>query len=145
MKFARNEEAEISNPFDGFPDFVRALWAYILMFIAIILGFICLIIPGFVILTGLGQTFYILAEDKEIGVIDALKKSWEIMDGHKMDYFILGLRFIPWILLTIFTLFIGLFWVLPWMQVTFARFYLELTNDEHREKFGEDILDHLVD
>ncbi len=67
------------------------------------------------------------------------------MDGHKMDYFILGLRFIPWILLTIFTLFIGLFWVLPWMQVTFARFYLELTNDEHREKFGEDILDHLVD
>lgn len=145
IKFARNEKPAVSNLFDGFPDFARAIGTYILMMLAIILGALCFIIPGIMLAFGLSQTFYILAEDKEIGAIDALKKSWAITDGHKMDLFILSLRFIPWILLTIFTLFIGLLWVMPWMQVTFARYYLELTNDEHREKFGEDILDHLVD
>ncbi len=66
MKFARNEEANISNLFDGFPDFARAIGAYILMMIAIILGTLCLIVPGIMLAYGLAKPFIFLLRIKKL-------------------------------------------------------------------------------
>ena len=41
----------------------------------------------------------IFAENPEVNFMDAFKKSKDIMNGHKMDYFILMLSFIGWALL----------------------------------------------
>jgi uncharacterized membrane protein len=89
-----------------------------------------------------------MADDPEIGIIDALKDSWELMDGHKFDYFILWLRFIGWMLLCIFTLGVGFFFLNPYMQVTFAKFYNSIRYGDHRATDGEEddeIRRHLVD
>lgn len=123
LRISRGERAELANIFDGFNDFSRSLVAMLLMTVAIIGGMLLLIVPGIIIAFGLSQTFFILHDDKEISAIDALRESWEIMRGNKMDYFILLLRFLPWMILCVFTLFIGLFWLQPYMQVTFANFY----------------------
>lgn len=48
------------------------------------------------------------------------------MDGYKMKYFGLILIFIGLVLLSAFTLFLGLIILIPVMQITMAKFYLEL-------------------
>lgn len=147
LKIAREQDVEIGNIFDGFKMFGKALGAYILMMIAIIIGMMLLIVPGIILALGLSQTFFIMADDPEIGIVDALKDSWELMDGHKFDFFILGLRFIGWAILCIFTLGIGFFFLSPYMQVTFAKFYNSIRYGDHRDttEDEDDIINHLVD
>lgn len=147
LRLARGQEAEFGNVFDGFKHFGAALGAYLLMLIGVLVGMIFLIVPGIIIALGLSQTMFILADEPELGAVEALKKSWAMMDGHKIDYFVLGIRFIPWMILCIFTLFIGFFWLAPYMQVTFANFYDALrTAQNPDEDFGaDDISRHLVE
>lgn len=141
LNLARNQEAELSNAFDGFQHFGRALVAYLLMILLVVVGLLLLIVPGIIVAIGLSQTLFILADEPQTSGVDALKKSWEMMKGYKMDYFILGLRFIPWMLLCILTLFIGFFWLAPYMQVTYAKFYDAI----NQRSFEDDITDHLVE
>ena len=55
--------------------------------------------------------------------IDCLKKSNELMKGHKWEYFVLNLSFIGWALLVPFTLGLLSFWLAPYMAVTECNFY----------------------
>ena len=56
----------------------------------------------------------------------ALQQSKDMMEGHKMELFMLTLSFIGWILLTIVTCGLAGFYVAPYMGQTFANYYLEL-------------------
>ncbi len=151
LRLGRGEEVELNNIFDGFQDFGRSLAAYLLMIFFVVAGLVFFIVPGIVIGLGLSQTFFILADDKNIGPVDALKHSWELMKGHKFDYFILGLRFLPLALLCLLTLGIGLFWLAPYMQTTLANFYDALriakggSAGDMGDPFVDDISQHLVD
>ena len=53
----------------------------------------------------------------------AMQLSKDIMDGEKFHYFVLGLSFAGWILLCMFTLGIGYFFLEPYRQATNAEFY----------------------
>ena len=55
--------------------------------------------------------------------MDAIDKSKKMMDGYKWKYFCLVLRFLGWALLCILTLGIGFLWLIPYMQVSMAKFY----------------------
>lgn len=148
LKISREEEVELAMVFDGFNMFGKALGTYILMMIAIMIGTLFLIIPGIIVALGLSQAYFILADDPEIGAIDALKDSWELMDGHKFDYFILMLRFFGWLLLSILTIGIGFFVLVPYYQTTAAKFYNSIRYGGHRsgsEDYEDDIINHLVD
>jgi len=46
-----------------------------------------------------------------------------MMYGYKWKYFCLGLRFIGWFLLGILSLGIGFLWIMPYMSISFAKFY----------------------
>lgn len=69
------------------------------------------------------MAFYILAERPEIGCFAALKQSRFMMQGMKMKFFGLYLRFVGWSCLAVLTLFIGLIWVVPYMLTAMAGFY----------------------
>jgi uncharacterized membrane protein len=84
------------------------------------------IIPGIIKSYSYAMTSYILLDRPELSATDALKESEKMMDGHKMDLFILDLSFIGWILLTALTCGILTFYVEPYMMATRAAFYLEL-------------------
>ena len=59
-----------------------ALVATILMYIVTTIGFFLLIIPG--IIASLGLMFYAyFVYDQNSGIIESLKKSWELTDGYK--------------------------------------------------------------
>ena len=58
------------------------------------------------------------------------KRAFEItkaaMKGNKWKTFVLGLSFILWVLLGTITFGIGLIFLEPYVQVTFAEYYLDL-------------------
>lgn len=123
LALARNEDANINQLFEGFNKFGLALAAYFLMFVFIILWMLLLIIPGIIAALSYSMTFYIIADDETMDAMEAIDKSKAMMDGYKWKYFCLALRFVGWALLCILTLGIGFFWLMPYMQVTNAKFY----------------------
>ena len=126
LSLSRGENARLEQIFEGFKNYGTVLGAYLLMVLFIFLWMLLLIIPGIIAAIAYSQTFYILAEDDTIGSMDALKKSKEMMDGYKWKYFCLGLRFIGWVLLCILTLGIGLLWLSPYIQISYAKFYEDI-------------------
>lgn len=60
-----------------------------------------LVVPGIIAFLRYSMTFYILADNPGMSGFSAIKKSKEMMKGHKKELFILCLSFIPWGLLCI--------------------------------------------
>ncbi len=69
------------------------------------------------------MALYIYAENPEMGALDAIKKSQEMMNGHKMDLFVLELSFTGWALLSTITFGLVGIYVTPYMIATFTNFY----------------------
>lgn len=123
LNLIRKKELKIEDLFAGFKNYLPTLVAFILLGFAVGLGLLLLIIPGIVLALGLSQTFFILAENPKMDGVAALKKSWEIMDGHKADYFVLMLLFILMVIGGLMALIVGVFFVLPIVYAASAHFY----------------------
>lgn len=112
--------------FKGFSRFVETLVAGLLMSLIIGIGYILLIVPGIIASCGLALTYFIMIEDPGISGVDAMKKSWQLMNGHKWELFCLWLRFIGWMLLGIITVGIAFLWIQPYITVTTLNYYRNL-------------------
>jgi len=123
LSISRNQDAKFEQIFQGFKNFGTALVAYLLIILFTLLWMLLLIIPGIIASISYSMTFYIIADDNSIGAMDAIDKSKKMMDGYKWKYFCLVLRFLGWALLCILTVGIGFLWLMPYMQVTMAKFY----------------------
>ena len=123
LNIARGRDAQLEQIFDGFKKFGVALGAYIISLVFVLLWMLLLIVPGIIAALSYSMTFYIIADDDSISGYDAMKKSKQMMDGYKMKYFRMCLRFFGWGLLCILTLGIGFLWLIPYMQVSAAKFY----------------------
>ena len=87
------------------------------------------IVPGIVKSIAYSQMKYIIAENNEIGVRNAMNISKVITQGHKGDLFVMYFSFIGWLLLGVLSLGIGLLWILPYINASFANTYIALKND----------------
>ncbi|MGL5616386.1 MAG: DUF975 family protein [Sarcina sp.] len=126
LNIVNYKKSKFTDVFFGFKIFFKSIGMYLIMLAIIIIGLICLVVPGFIAAIGLSMAPYILAEDKEKGIIQCLKESWELISGYKFDYFILQLSFIPWFILGVVTFGIGFLWIVPYMSLTDGNFYLKL-------------------
>ena len=126
LSIVNEEDYSYNQIATGFKYFFKALFLYLLFNISVLIGTILLIIPGVVIFLMFSQIFYITAENPQIGVIDAFKKSASLMKNKKLQYLGLGLRYILFFILGVFTLGIWWLWLTPQMYVSFAIFYKEL-------------------
>lgn len=70
--------------------------------------------------------YYVLVEDPDKGIIQALRESRELMQGSRGRYFVLGLSFLGMELLAVLSLGIGMLWVAPYMGCTLVMFYLDV-------------------
>ena len=86
------------------------------------------LISAFVKSLSYSMTPFILYDNKEMGT-KAIDLSMKMMKGHKMELFILYLTFIGWGILCIFTLGIGYFWLVPYINASLAGFYEEVKAD----------------
>lgn len=130
LKVVDGEPANISDIFAGFKYFAKSLGLYLWQGLFIFLWSLLLVIPGIIKTIAYSMAFYIMADNPEIGIREALKESQRITDGYKMDLFILGLSFLGWMILASLTFGIGYFWLVPYMQATYANTYRTLKNKQ---------------
>lgn len=74
----------------------------------------------------LSMTKYILIENPYTSVGEAFHQSFCLTEGSVMRIFVMFLSFLGWILLSIFSLFIGMLWIEPYMEMTFVNLYYDL-------------------
>lgn len=120
-------QIDINKLKDGLSIVNKAFIFYVLYIVIVVLGFICLIVPGIIFSLMFSQVYYILCKDPEIEVIDAFKKSAAMMNGHKWQYFKLSLRYGFYFFLSIFTLFIWALWLFPQMYTSYALFHKKVS------------------
>ena len=75
------------------------------------------------------MTPFIMAEHPELTVNEAITASRKMMDGHKLDCFLLGLSFIGWNLLSVLTLGILGLWIVPYQNAAYAAFYRDISKN----------------
>ena len=115
----------IFSRFDGF----KPILIMLLLVTAIFLGFILFIIPGIILALMYSQVFFILADDPDVGVIEAFNKSNKMMKNKKGQLFMLNLEAIFYFILGVFTLFIWWVWLIPRYSTAYAGFYEELKKE----------------
>lgn len=114
---------EVGQVVAGFQRFGPCLGAYLLMVLFILLWTLLLIIPGIIMSYAYMMTFFVLADDPQVGAREALRRSVEMMRGNKWKLFCLYFRFLGWALLAMLTCGIGFLWLMPYMQTATAHFY----------------------
>jgi len=124
LGISRFRQSKIENLFIGFTSyFTNSCVAGLIMSVCSALWTMLFYVPGIIKMLSYSMTFYVLNDHPEMTGNEAVKESMRIMNGHKMDLFILKLSFIGWLILTGMTFgFAGLY-VVPYMQTTMAKFY----------------------
>lgn len=128
IDFTKQRNPDFDGLFNGFKDsFGNSIVLLLLTVLFTLLWALLFIIPGIIKLIAYSMAPYLMAENPSITATEALDESQRLMDGHKMDYFILQLSFIGWILLGLITFGIAFIWVAPYMQAATAEFYIEIS------------------
>jgi uncharacterized membrane protein len=123
LSVSRGKEAKLEQLFEGFKYYGLAFVTNLLMGLYIFLWSLLLIVPGIIAALSYAMAFYILADDKTLKPQEILDRSKQMMDGHKLQLFYLCLRFFLLALLCILTLGIGFLWLIPYANITMAKFY----------------------
>ncbi len=130
LKFSRNENAIVEDLFSGFKIFGKAFSLQFLVIFFTFLWSLLLIIPGIIAGFSYSMSFYILRDNPNMTAREALRCSKQMMRGHKGQLFVLGWSFIGWALLCTLTLGIGMFWLVPYMNLSYTKFYEGLKESE---------------
>jgi uncharacterized membrane protein len=108
------------------PHVVRNFIQLLLMTVFILLWSLLLLIPGIVKAYSYSMVPYLLA-DPNVDIEDAITRSRQLMDGKKMDLFVLQLSFIGWFILGLITLnILNVLYTIPYLQLSTAGFYQQL-------------------
>ena len=144
LDVVRGEESGVGELFSRFYMAGKIILAQILMVVVIALWALLFIIPGIIAAYRYRMVSYILLDDPDCGVWEAFRRSKAMMQGRKMEYFMLELSFIVLIFgANLLTNLAGNFagtgmtaniaalavstlcslYLLPYMHLTFAQWY----------------------
>ncbi len=128
LTFTRSRRglAKIGMMFKGFKIFGNALLAHFLVGLFTLLWMLLLIVPGIIAGLSYSQTFSILAEHSTLGGLEAIRRSKQLMHGHKWRLFCMQMHFALLAVLCVLTCGIGFIWLMPYIDSTCARFYDDL-------------------
>ena len=127
LDFIRGSKLRVGNLFDGYRDsWMRIFTTYLLVEIYTFLWMLLLVVPGIIKALSYSQTFFIMKDNPELSNNAAIEESMRMMDGHKMELFMLFLSFIGWGILAILTFGIGFLFLVPYVYTTMAHFYEQL-------------------
>ncbi len=130
LGIARGEAMSYGQLFDGFKDYGRIFTTTFLVGLYTVLWSMLLVIPGVIKGYSYMMTPYILKDNPEMKNNEAIEKSMEMMNGHKMDLFMLDLSLIGWAILCMITLGIGFLFFYPYQYTAHAHFYEDLKKEQ---------------
>ena len=124
----RGGEVTAKDMFEGYNKelFSRVLTTTLLYYVYVFLWSLLLLIPGCIKAYSYAMTPYILKDNPEMKNNAAIEESMRMMDGHKLELFLLDLSFIGWAILSILTCCIGFLWLTPYMNMARVNFYEDL-------------------
>lgn len=124
----RGTEPAYGNLLDGFGFFGKVMLLSVLKTLFISLWSMLLIVPGIIASYRYKMALYILIDNPEMSVMDCLRESKRMMKGRKLDFFVLELSFIGWIILASFGYvgYIIQIWTLPYMNFCYCLYYENL-------------------
>lgn len=129
LKVARGSDIDYGSLFVGYNDFLRIALTGLLRYVYIVLWSLLLVVPGIIKAYSYSMTPYILNDDADMKYDKAIEKSMAMMDGHKLELFVLDLSFIGWGILCLFTFGIGFLFLIPYMEAAHAHFYEDLKHE----------------
>lgn len=130
LKQFRREPLVFSDLFSQFHRFGTGFAQRFLRSLYVALWSLLLVIPGVIKSFSYAMTPFILEDHPEMTASEAINASKALMDGHKMDLFILGLSFIGWQLLACLTLGVGFLFLNPYMSAANAVFYRNISGQQ---------------
>jgi Predicted integral membrane protein len=101
MGFIRDERVTIGEIFNSYKDFSRIVVATFLQWLFIMLWSLLLIVPGIIKIFSYSMMYNIMSDNPEMSGSEALELSKEMMNGHKMDLFILYMSTVGWVSITL--------------------------------------------
>lgn len=99
-----------------------------ILYIGVVLLIIAFV-PIFWLNLCFSQAMMLITDYVDIGPIQALKESYRLMKGNKWRLFLLQLSFMGLSLLACFSCGIAFLWLFPYMHMTYANFYRNITNE----------------
>lgn len=126
MGFVQNDTFNRDAIFAPYDDTFKIIGAYILMSFVIMIGFIFFIIPGIYLAFSYALVPYLLVTNKDLSITETLELSRKMMNGHKLDLFVLGISFLGWMLLVPCTFGIILIWLYPYMMTATTKFFVDI-------------------
>ena len=104
IAFFRRKDINPGYLFNGFEYYTKSFLLMIVMAALIFLQLLLLVIPGIIAVYRYSQAFYIMADDPAKGPMQCIQESKLMMNGNKMNLFLLELSFIGWIVLAVIPL-----------------------------------------
>ena len=92
------------------------------------------VVPGIIKSLSYAMTPFILEDHPELTASEAINRSKKLMDGHKMDLFILSLTFIGWEILSGLTFGIGFLFLNPYRNAAYAAFYRNISAPRQEQR-----------
>ncbi|MDN4526078.1 DUF975 family protein [Fictibacillus fluitans] len=114
------------SPFGEIGTFLKLIGTTILVWLFTALWTVLLIVPGIIKGIAYSQTYYVLKDNPDLPVLQAITESRRLMDGYKWKFFLLQLSFIGWIILATIPFGLGFLWLTPYMTASSAEFYNEI-------------------
>ena len=127
---ARGQYTNIELLFRPFNQYGRMLWGCLRPAIFVFLWSLLLIIPGIIAGLRYTLTIFIMLDEPQISVKEAMTKSGELMRGHKLRLFGYQIIFFFLVIFScILTLGIAFIWIFPFTQTFMANFYLAVKGE----------------
>lgn len=123
LRLVRGEsDAGVETLLHGYSRYLALLGTVVLTSIIVGVGFLLLIVPGIIASFGLMHA-PMLVLDKGLGAADAIRASWEMMKGYKLDAFLLALSYMMIAIAGALALGVGLLVAIPVIAAASAAFY----------------------
>jgi uncharacterized membrane protein len=122
LKAARSDKLSVTDMFGAFRNYLNAVLASLLTGMIIAFGLILFIVPGIIFACKLAFTPYLVV-DRKMDVIEAIKTSWKMTDGHALKVFGIALLAIPICIAGLLLLGVGIILSIMWINLAFASLY----------------------
>lgn len=122
LRIVSGHAFDVGMLFSGGRWLIKGFVAYVLFGLAIILGFICLIVPGIILMLRLGAYMNAIVE-KDAGIIESFKYSWNLTRGNGLNLFVILLFSILVVIAGCIALIVGLLFAFPMMLLMWTVAY----------------------
>lgn len=126
----RTKQVKVNDLFSAFNStyYWKSMGLGVLIGVYTFLWSLLLVVPGIVKAYSYFLAPYILADNPDITADEAICRSMRLMEGHKMQLFLMSLGYIGLTLLSALLLFIPMLWLTPYYNAVYAKFYEEVNN-----------------